>query len=177
MREKRNHVRIEKPIVISLLSDSGTGRPQALADAVNFARSGKTVQLLVAWAAQNARRTIGQDVAWAKLVVESLSEREGEFSFLVNGPDRNIQVIVLTCGGETAVKTDPPVPLDPATLKEHLDRSVGTLAFTTRAINAFKLAKIRFIGDIVCYTDAELLSLNRIGKQTLEHVKEILAKL
>ena len=166
MKDQQKLARTEKPIVISLLDDGGNCRPQALADAVNFARSGKVVQLLAAWAEVNTRRTIAEDVAWAKSVIELLAVTKHEFSFIVRNMDDNRKVIVLACRGDAAGKT---------VLHLLLDQSVATLELSIRAANALQNENIRFVGEIVGRTDDELKRSKNIGSKSLKEIKEIIA--
>ena len=59
-------------------------------------------------------------------------------------------------------------------LNENLFRSVDELELSVRSANCLKNAEIRFIGDLVQKTEAEMLKTKNFGRKSLNEIKEIL---
>ncbi len=57
----------------------------------------------------------------------------------------------------------------------NLDRKVGELELSVRAANCLKAANIRFLGELVEKTDAEMLKTKNFGRKSLNEIKDILA--
>ncbi len=58
---------------------------------------------------------------------------------------------------------------------ENLFRSVDELELSVRSANCLKNADIRFIGELVQRTEAEMLKTKNFGRKSLNEIKEILA--
>ena len=56
----------------------------------------------------------------------------------------------------------------------NLDRKVSELELSVRAANCLKAANIRFIGELVQKTDAEMLKTKNFGRKSLNEIKDIL---
>lgn len=60
-------------------------------------------------------------------------------------------------------------------LNENLFRSVDDLELSVRSANCLKNANIRFIGELVSKTEAEMLKTKNFGRKSLNEIKEILS--
>ncbi len=60
-------------------------------------------------------------------------------------------------------------------INENLYRSVGELELSVRSANCLKNADIKFIGELVQRTEAEMLKTKNFGRKSLNEIKEILA--
>jgi len=77
--------------------------------------------------------------------------------------------------GEIVAKS-PEVP-EAAKLNENLFKSVDELELSVRSANCLKNADIRYIGDLVQKTEAEMLKTKNFGRKSLNEIKEILAEM
>ncbi len=59
-------------------------------------------------------------------------------------------------------------------LNENLFRSVDDLELSVRSANCLKNANIRFIGELVSRSEAEMLKTKNFGRKSLNEIKEIL---
>ena len=75
---------------------------------------------------------------------------------------------------EFDVSEEPPVE---DSVNEHLNRSVDELDLSVRAQNCLQNAKVRWIGELVKMTDAELLKTKNFGRKSLKEIKELLFEL
>ena len=62
-------------------------------------------------------------------------------------------------------------------LNENLFRSVDDLELSVRSANCLKNANIRFIGELVVRTEAEMLKTKNFGRKSLNEIKEILSEM
>ncbi|MBI5441470.1 MAG: DNA-directed RNA polymerase subunit alpha [Deltaproteobacteria bacterium] len=60
------------------------------------------------------------------------------------------------------------------TYNSNLDRKVSELELSVRAANCLKAANIRYIGELVQKTDAEMLKTKNFGRKSLNEIKDIL---
>ncbi len=60
---------------------------------------------------------------------------------------------------------------------ENLFRSVDELELSVRSANCLKSADIRYIGELVQKTEAEMLKTKNFGRKSLNEIKEILAEM
>ncbi|MFT6395428.1 MAG: DNA-directed RNA polymerase subunit alpha [Bradymonadia bacterium] len=60
---------------------------------------------------------------------------------------------------------------------EHLLRTVDELELSVRSANCLQNANIRFIGELVQRTEAEMLKTKNFGRKSLKEIKEILAEM
>src|SRR4030043_159492 len=63
------------------------------------------------------------------------------------------------------------------TLNENLFRSVDELELSVRSANCLKHANIKYIGDLVQKTEAEILATKNFGRKSLNEIKEILTEM
>jgi DNA-directed RNA polymerase subunit alpha len=64
-----------------------------------------------------------------------------------------------------------------ALVNENLLRSVDELDLSVRAENCLQAANIKFIGDLVQKTEAEMLKTKNFGRKSLKEIKELLAEM
>lgn len=62
-------------------------------------------------------------------------------------------------------------------VNENLLRSVDELDLSVRAENCLQAANIKFIGDLVQKSEAEMLKTKNFGRKSLKEIKEILAEM
>lgn len=62
-------------------------------------------------------------------------------------------------------------------LNENLLRSVDELDLSVRAENCLQAANIKYIGDLVLKTEAEMLKTKNFGRKSLKEIKELLAEM
>jgi DNA-directed RNA polymerase subunit alpha len=62
-------------------------------------------------------------------------------------------------------------------LNENLYRSVDELELSVRSANCLKNANIRYIGDLVQRSEAEMLKTKNFGRKSLNEIKSILAEM
>ncbi len=63
------------------------------------------------------------------------------------------------------------------TYNPNLDRKVSELELSVRAANCLKAANIRYIGELVQKTDAEMLKTKNFGRKSLNEIKDVLASM
>lgn len=71
-----------------------------------------------------------------------------------------------------ALHIDEPEPLNP-----NLFKSVDELELSVRSANCLQNANIRFIGELVLKTEAEMLKTKNFGRKSLNEIKETLSSL
>ncbi|HPI39908.1 MAG TPA: DNA-directed RNA polymerase subunit alpha [Pseudobdellovibrionaceae bacterium] len=64
-----------------------------------------------------------------------------------------------------------------SSLNENLFRSVDDLELSVRSANCLKNANIRFIGELVTKSEAEMLKTKNFGRKSLNEIKDILVKM
>jgi DNA-directed RNA polymerase subunit alpha len=62
-------------------------------------------------------------------------------------------------------------------LNENLFRSVDDLELSVRSANCLKNANIRYIGELVQKTEAEMLKTKNFGRKSLNEIKDILSEM
>jgi len=66
---------------------------------------------------------------------------------------------------------------EPAPLNPNLFRSVDELEFSVRSANCLQNANIRYIGELVQRTEAEMLKTKNFGRKSLNEIKELLTSM
>jgi DNA-directed RNA polymerase subunit alpha len=66
---------------------------------------------------------------------------------------------------------------EPEPLNPNLFRSVDELELSVRSANCLQNANIRFLGELVQRTEAEMLKTKNFGRKSLNEIKEILASM
>jgi len=77
---------------------------------------------------------------------------------------------------EEAETSEEEIRLEPA-FSDNLFRSVDELELSVRSANCLKNADIRYIGELVQKTEAEMLKTKNFGRKSLNEIKEILAEM
>jgi len=77
---------------------------------------------------------------------------------------------------EEIEETEEEVREEPA-FNENLFRSVDELELSVRSANCLKNADIRYIGELIQKTEAEMLKTKNFGRKSLNEIKEILAEM
>jgi len=62
-------------------------------------------------------------------------------------------------------------------LNENLFRSVNELELSVRSANCLKNAQIKYIGELVQKSEAEMLKTKNFGRKSLNEIKEILSEM
>jgi DNA-directed RNA polymerase subunit alpha len=78
---------------------------------------------------------------------------------------------------ETEEPIEESVSEEAAKLNENLDKSVDELELSVRSANCLQNANIRYIGELVQKTEAEMLKTKNFGRKSLKEIKEILAEM
>ena len=60
---------------------------------------------------------------------------------------------------------------------EYLDRPVGELELSVRSANCLQNANIRYIGELVQRSEADMLKTKNFGRKSLREIKDILSKM
>jgi DNA-directed RNA polymerase subunit alpha len=85
-------------------------------------------------------------------------------------------VVFINFDEEEAIPKMPPME-ETKKLNENLFRSVDELELSVRSANCLKNAEIRYIGDLVQKTEAEMLKTKNFGRKSLNEIKEILTEM
>jgi len=59
----------------------------------------------------------------------------------------------------------------------NLDRKLSELELSVRAANCLKAADLRYIGELVQKTDAEMLKTKNFGRKSLNEIKDVLSSM
>jgi len=78
---------------------------------------------------------------------------------------------------ETYEPGDDVVTEEQEKLNENLDKSVDELELSVRSANCLQNANIRYIGELVQRSEAEMLKTKNFGRKSLKEIKEILAEM
>ena len=78
---------------------------------------------------------------------------------------------------ETAEPVEEAVSEEQEKLNENLDKSVDELELSVRSANCLQNANIRFIGELVQKSEAEMLKTKNFGRKSLKEIKELLAEM
>jgi DNA-directed RNA polymerase subunit alpha len=78
---------------------------------------------------------------------------------------------------ETEEPIEETVSEEAAKMNENLDKSVDELELSVRSANCLQNANIRYIGELVQKTEAEMLKTKNFGRKSLKEIKEILAEM
>ncbi|MGZ3774122.1 MAG: DNA-directed RNA polymerase subunit alpha [Pseudobdellovibrionaceae bacterium] len=78
---------------------------------------------------------------------------------------------------ETMEPTEEAREMGIPSLNENLFRSVDDLELSVRSANCLKNANIRYIGELVVRSEAEMLKTKNFGRKSLNEIKEILGEM
>ena len=62
-------------------------------------------------------------------------------------------------------------------LNENLFKTVDSLELSVRAANCLENANIKYIGELVTRTEADMLKTKNFGRKSLNEIKDILAEM
>jgi DNA-directed RNA polymerase subunit alpha len=78
---------------------------------------------------------------------------------------------------EEPVEAPPPVTEETTPHNPNLFKSVDELELSVRSANCLQNANIRYIGELVQRTEAEMLKTKNFGRKSLNEIKEVLASM
>jgi len=78
---------------------------------------------------------------------------------------------------EEPVEAPQPLSEEPTPLNPNLFKSVDELELSVRSANCLQNANIRYIGELVQRTEAEMLKTKNFGRKSLNEIKEVLASM
>jgi DNA-directed RNA polymerase subunit alpha len=78
---------------------------------------------------------------------------------------------------EEPVEVSQALPEEPRPLNANLFKSVDELELSVRSANCLQNANIRYIGELVQRTEAEMLKTKNFGRKSLNEIKEVLASM
>jgi len=127
----------------------------------------------VNYAVTNAR--VGQRTDYDKLTMEVWTDGSVRPDDAIAFAARILQdqMAVFINFEETAEMTEVTEERQP-TLNENLFRSVAELELSVRAANCLQNADIKYIGELVRKSEAEMLKTKNFGRKSLNEIKEIL---
>ena len=78
---------------------------------------------------------------------------------------------------EVESKSREEAPEDRPSLNENLFKTVDSLELSVRAANCLENANIKYLGELVTRTEAEMLKTKNFGRKSLNEIKDILAEM
>jgi DNA-directed RNA polymerase subunit alpha len=78
---------------------------------------------------------------------------------------------------ETSEPIEETVSEEAAKMNDNLDKSVDELELSVRSANCLQNANIRYIGELVQRSEAEMLKTKNFGRKSLKEIKEILSEM
>lgn len=87
------------------------------------------------------------------------------------------QLNVFVGGEEVIEEPEKPVEDDAPKLNENLFRRIDELELSVRSSNCLENADIKYIGELVLRTEAEMLRTKNFGRKSLNEIKEILSEM
>lgn len=137
----------------------------------------------VAYAVSNAR--VGQITDYDRLVLEVWTDGsvlpEDAVDYAARILSAQLEVFIQDDRIEEPVNEPVDKPADEEQEKdqvnENLFKSVDELELSVRSANCLKNAGIRYIGELVQKTEAEMLKTKNFGRKSLNEIKEILSEM
>ena len=125
----------------------------------------------------NAR--VGQQTDYDKLTVEVWTDGSVKPEDAVGYAAKILkdQLTIFINFEETYEPLDEPVSEEQSKLNENLDKSVEELELSVSSANCLQNANIRYIGELVQRSEAEMLKTKNFGRKSLKEIKEILAEM
>ena len=125
----------------------------------------------------NAR--VGQQTDYDKLTVEVWTDGSVKPEDAVGYTAKILkdQLTIFINFEETYEPLDEPVSEEQSKLNENLDKSVEELELSVRSANCLQNANIRYIGELVQRSEAEMLKTKNFGRKSLKEIKEILVEM
>ena len=132
----------------------------------------------VNYSVTNAR--VGQITDYDKLVLEVWSNGavrpEDAVAYAAKIMKEQMQVFI-NFEEEAEPRYEPRTEVSKETLNVNLLRPVDDLELSVRSANCLQNAKIKYIGDLVQKTEAEMLKTKNFGRKSLNEIKEILSEM
>ena len=125
----------------------------------------------------NAR--VGQQTDYDKLIIEVWTDGSvsAEDAVAFAAKILKDQLTIFINFEETAEPMAETVSEEQVKLNENLDKSVDELELSVRSANCLQNANIRFIGELVQKSEAEMLKTKNFGRKSLKEIKEILSEM
>lgn len=125
----------------------------------------------------NAR--VGQRTDYDALVLEVWTDGslKPEESVSLSSKILKEQLQIFLTFDETLEPVEESREMRSPTLNENLFRSVDDLELSVRSANCLKNANIRYIGELVVKSEAEMLKTKNFGRKSLNEIKEILSEM
>ena len=125
----------------------------------------------------NAR--VGQRTDYDALTLEVWTDGslKPEESVALSSKIMKEQLQIFLTFDETMEPAEEARELGSPSLNENLFRSVDDLELSVRSANCLKNANIRYIGELVVRSEAEMLKTKNFGRKSLNEIKEILGEM
>lgn len=125
----------------------------------------------------NAR--VGQRTDYDKLTMEIWTNGSVDpRSAIAEAAHILVDQLGMFVGTELIVEKEEPVKEEPKKkLNENLFRRIDEIELSVRSANCLENADIKFIGELVQKTEAEMLRTKNFGRKSLNEIKEILAEM
>jgi DNA-directed RNA polymerase subunit alpha len=122
---------------------------------------------------------VGQQTDYDKLIMEVWTDGSvrPEDAVAYAAKIMKDQLTIFINFEETFEPADEPVSEEQEKLNENLDKSVDELELSVRSANCLQNANIRYIGELVQRSEAEMLKTKNFGRKSLKEIKEILAEM
>jgi len=131
----------------------------------------------VTYTVTNAR--VGQMTDYDALSLEVITNGsvlpEDAVAFAAKIMKDQLQVFINFQEGEEPVEEEKPV--ETIKVNENLNRRVEELELSVRSANCLQNANIKYIGELVQKTEAEMLKTKNFGRKSLNEIKEILSEM
>lgn len=132
----------------------------------------------VSFSVSDAR--VGQRSDFNKLVLEVLTNGavtpEDALAYAAKILKEQLSVFINFQEADEEAQGPELVQID-ARLNENLYKSVDELELSVRAANCLENAGIRYIGELVVRTEAEMLKTKNFGRKTLNEIKDLLSEM
>ena len=122
---------------------------------------------------------VGQQTDFDKLTIEVWTDGSvtPEDAVAYSAKIMKDQLSIFINFEETEEPVEETVSEEAAKMNENLDKSVDELELSVRSANCLQNANIRYIGELVQKTEAEMLKTKNFGRKSLKEIKEILAEM
>jgi DNA-directed RNA polymerase subunit alpha len=122
---------------------------------------------------------VGQQTDYDKLTIEVWTDGSvtPEDAVAYSAKIMKDQLSIFINFEETEEPIEETVSEEAAKMNENLDKSVDELELSVRSANCLQNANIRYIGELVQKTEAEMLKTKNFGRKSLKEIKEILAEM
>ena len=122
---------------------------------------------------------VGQQTDFDKLTIEVWTDGSvtPEDAVAFSAKIMKDQLSIFINFEETEEPVEETVSEEAAKMNENLDKSVDELELSVRSANCLQNANIRYIGELVQKTEAEMLKTKNFGRKSLKEIKEILAEM